>query len=42
MRGLCEETYYDTEYFLNIGEDGNIMYLGYLNSVVLYNQVMRI
>ena len=39
MRGLCETAYYDNEYYLNIGEDGKILYTGFLNSFLVFDEV---
>ena len=37
VRGLCKESFYDREYFYNIGEGGQIMFLGKEESMIRYN-----
>ena len=37
VRGLCKESIYDSKYFYNIGETGDIMYLGEEESKISFN-----
>ena len=37
VRGLCKESFYDLEYFYNIGENGQIMFLGEEESMIQYD-----
>ena len=39
MRGLCDSAYFDTEYFLNLGENGKIVFTGFLNSLLIFDEV---
>ena len=37
VRGLCKESIYDRKYFYNIGENGDILYLGEEESKISFN-----
>ena len=37
VRGLCKESIYDSNYFYNIGETGDILYLGEEESKISFN-----
>ena len=37
VRGLCKESIYDRKYFYNIGEDGQMMFLGEEESMIKYD-----
>ena len=39
VRGLCSVSLFDTVYYLNIGDDGDILYFGELSSIVFYDKV---
>ncbi len=39
VRGLCASAYFDTEYFLNLGENGKIVFTGFLNSLLIFDEV---
>ena len=38
VRGLCKESIYDSKYFYNIGETGDILYLGEEESKISFNK----
>ena len=37
VRGLCHETIFDTEYYYNIDESGDIMFLGKEESMIKFD-----
>ena len=37
VRGLCKESIYDRKYFYNIGEDGQMLFLGEEESMIKYD-----
>ena len=37
VRGLCKKSIYDSKYFYNIGETGDILYLGEEESKISFN-----
>ena len=39
VRGLCELAIYDRTYHFNIGEDGNILFLGEVYSIIVHDKV---
>ena len=40
VRGLCEASIFDRNYFYNIDENGNAMYFGELSSFLTFDQVL--
>ena len=42
VRGLCPESIYDEKYFYNIGEDGQMMFLGEEESMIKYDKVKNL
>ncbi len=42
VRGLCEASIFDTNYFYNIDENGDTIYYGELSSFLIFDQVTYI